>query len=1138
MTGQIIRPVGWQAQNDIPASFTRPGHLYRGMTEQEYLAHKKAGYIQSTGRYSFAEEGTNFSDRADDAEGYVNFGREDPRKTGRPNYLIEVRNDPSVFTLWRDGYYKTPQRIPLGCITRVWIMFAKDGAIVAQDTSLTREERNPTSKTIRRTPDIEDAAEYYWFNLRHTAELDGTVHFCPKSSKMPIGEILNWDDYSSWGGFQQGELVGMPQDELRAELNSYRQGWAERAMRWLEDGSIPPVVLVEALRDRGIADGRGRVSLAVGMNIPELEVIVLKQCSPKRKGAIGFEFKDWYLTREDRNPSKSYLYHETRRDSLRDIKQEGLLPLSYGQWFVGEQGEVLSPDAFEEEELEDAPEEDFIQRLYVMTSEPKGLKYGDFLLRFPREAGGKLEHDVDPYVLSQIPAELIEIRVDGAWKPLSEEKNPRPIPIDMAKIKDLAKKLTKDAVVYAKEHQSDLPPHYGHSMAYSVIEWPRADGSMRKVRIKLELMPEHDPSQKGIGRYVRSAIWQYGMIDIEIFAERALRDLSSTHIGSVADIILRSDLEHVLEHELTHVSDPDKSPRKYDLGGTSPQSVYVNDPREVRAFGRMIVNEVLDRAKNPKRMRWARERDKPLVMSLLGTADTWNEVKDHLSPENQNKVLLMVERSLRDAGVDTQGKGEMMNPSPRKPKTSPDLIPEALRAVADRIYAAGLHRKFGARDVLAWMVGDKPRLGFRGPSLSIENHVLAYDHRMMGNYSHGLDVQIQRAFFPADPVLSKRGEGVTGGRGQRLDEPDTEMGDVIVMMEQLLSELILGDPDGGASVVILPDEGAPHVPGQSQTPYYSAKTHKVLVGREPAGTTIGQTPRWEVVEYGVLTSADEYAYSINPCHVAKTVDPGPVDREVFGMFRDGLRVMISHSFDPTVERKEAAKGIVECSGLIYPSLSIGPIPAANFGKASLISLVPPVIQRLRPYADKKRGAHEIVVYDTDAWTGRTSEAAGVQAAILWAQLTGNWSPPPYTDVHMWTLGPQITEGPVKAKTIRDTKALHTLVKRVTRAWKRGTALSDLERHIAANEKSYYGYGEVKVQGIYPLSAFPLCVAAGDVAEQTRAFLKSISWAGSLIILPQKNPGDINMDLLDHAWQVSDAVHQYAEKHRLVMAINQ
>jgi hypothetical protein len=129
--GEVVRPDGWNASNDTPRKWDRGGHLYRGMTEQEWRAHHHAGYIKSTGAYSHPSEGTNFADNAAEAESYVNFGRDDPRKTGRPTYLIEVKLDEDLFDRWPDGYYKAKDALPLGIMTRAWKMVGEDGQVVA-----------------------------------------------------------------------------------------------------------------------------------------------------------------------------------------------------------------------------------------------------------------------------------------------------------------------------------------------------------------------------------------------------------------------------------------------------------------------------------------------------------------------------------------------------------------------------------------------------------------------------------------------------------------------------------------------------------------------------------------------------------------------------------------------------------------------------------------------------------------------------------------------------------------------------------------------------------------------------------------------------------------------------------------------
>lgn len=115
-----------------------------------------------------------------------------------------------------------------------------------------------------------------------------------------------------------------------------------------------------------------------------------------------------------------FLYHETQPENLADIINEGLMPMSYGQSFVGNMGEMLSPDLFDEAELENFPQEDFAQRTYVDLTEPKASRYGDILLRFPKQS---LQRDVDWYTTNIIPPEVIEIKVSGNWLPLIRYKD-------------------------------------------------------------------------------------------------------------------------------------------------------------------------------------------------------------------------------------------------------------------------------------------------------------------------------------------------------------------------------------------------------------------------------------------------------------------------------------------------------------------------------------------------------------------------------------------------------------------------------------------------------------------------------------------------------------------------------------------
>ncbi len=129
----VMREVGHEAATDAVSALTQPGHFYRGMTDAEYQATLGSGKgVVSRADFSVSGEGTSFTDDAGTAESYVNFGRDDPRKTGKPTYLVEVAGNNGL-KQDRDGYFKAQGEVGADRITRVIEMRAEDGKIVGRD---------------------------------------------------------------------------------------------------------------------------------------------------------------------------------------------------------------------------------------------------------------------------------------------------------------------------------------------------------------------------------------------------------------------------------------------------------------------------------------------------------------------------------------------------------------------------------------------------------------------------------------------------------------------------------------------------------------------------------------------------------------------------------------------------------------------------------------------------------------------------------------------------------------------------------------------------------------------------------------------------------------------------------------------
>jgi len=138
----VMRPEGWTAGSDDVYKITRPGHLYRGMTEAEFNATIGAGHgLKSSQAFSTTNEGTSLADNAETAESYANYGRDDPRKTGKPTYLVEVAGHEGA-VLDKDGYYKAQGEIHPSRLSRIWKMQNENGAVVAtlmKDSSMAQD---------------------------------------------------------------------------------------------------------------------------------------------------------------------------------------------------------------------------------------------------------------------------------------------------------------------------------------------------------------------------------------------------------------------------------------------------------------------------------------------------------------------------------------------------------------------------------------------------------------------------------------------------------------------------------------------------------------------------------------------------------------------------------------------------------------------------------------------------------------------------------------------------------------------------------------------------------------------------------------------------------------------------------------
>lgn len=298
---------------------------------------------------------------------------------------------------------------------------------------------------------------------------------------------------------------------------------------------------------------------------------------------------------------------------------------------------------------------------------------------------------------------------------------------------------------------------------------------------------------------------------------------------------------------------------------------------------------------------------------------------------------------------------------------------------------------------------------------------------------------------------------------------------------------------------------------------------------EPLGYEMGA----EVLRYG--RKADDFALVT---HAMGTIE---------GMTRYG-----------TVEGvggwEENARKVMDCGGLLFPSLAIGPIPATNFGVGVLIADAGVVLKSLKPYL--KRGmSPPSAVYSSDAWSGRTGDFFIDTAVAAFEQMHGHSEYMYYTDLNIWPLGAPrawaITGPGAEAEEVYKVATMKRELKERFRIWTRDLSPEETEhiREDMATTKARYAYLEAKVNGLMRLSEFPFAAVPPQQEEGFRRFLDITGFEGELLIvdlpdellevmLPDWDPPGLSYDrreaiktwaAMQYGWHVADAVREVARE---------
>ena len=444
---------------------------------------------------------------------------------------------------------------------------------------------------------------------------------------------------------------------------------------------------------------------------------------------------------------------------------------------------------------------------------------------------------------------------------------------------------------------------------------------------------------------------------------------------------------------------------------------------------------------------------------------------------------------------------------------------EPLIELADRLYGSGVQTTLGARDVLVWYGHNGVTIAFKGDALRMERACfgeVTERRRSGGSETHfetpGNTLRIRD--------MLARSLDLDGNEIHGLESNYEHITDVGSAIENAArSFLELRGLEDEVFFTLMPSEGEPWNQGEKFTYYYSSAKRKMLQGKAPENL-------FEVVVDDVEHVAADIC-AIVPTYQAQR-------GALVGLTQNGEHIFASHNFSADGRELETAKKIRDCGGLIFPSLALGSIAANTFGTVTLVSYLDFILSSMRPYKTKK-GAWQVTVYDTDAWTGRTDLFVTESAASLFDQMTGNWAIPSYTyELHFWMLGPKITQGPAEAKTIPDTKRMQSVVKRRMKAWNRNATQDDITKAKNRDEKNRYPYLEAKVNGVYSLSSFPLAVVEEEKLQESKKFLRAMGWSGDMIPVP--GPDDGLSGLLAYSWSVHDAVVEYAARKNSIERI--
>lgn len=341
------------------------------------------------------------------------------------------------------------------------------------------------------------------------------------------------------------------------------------------------------------------------------------------------------------------------------------------------------------------------------------------------------------------------------------------------------------------------------------------------------------------------------------------------------------------------------------------------------------------------------------------------------------------------------------------------------------------------------------------------------------------------------------------------------------------------EPFTEADLTFIAEPGFPWGDDDKPIRYWSAKHRAWITPKRPA---------W-LIDVEDRDERGKTQLGVNPCVIfapdKKYTPPdanAPVFGRVFSGRANGVTMMVAHSMD--LERRAdldaTIAGIRSCGGMLFPSLSVGPIPASNFGPICLVGTLDLVLRNLKPY--RTRGSRDAWVYDTDSWTVNTRDSMGWVARRLFEELHGHedWA---YGN-HMWILGPpgEFHGGPRGEQTpVETVSALANSLKRRMKPWHEGMTMEEMiatDARLGGTDEKY-AYCEAKSRDVVPMSEFPYLIAPHEMKPVVDRFVKGVGYEGEVILakgeaawrmLSSTHAPQRDYALFRWAWRVAEIVH--------------